>query len=119
MSTEHYDVIIIGSGAGGGTLAYRLAPSGLRILILERGALGGHDPTGPQRAVDSLRRHGANRFVLFAEVFLALASISENQNCLGQKMSMYFFEQRLRVCIVDPTSDYDLARLTQTEVNRH
>jgi len=37
MSTEHYDVIIIGSGAGGGTLAYRLAPSGKRILILERG----------------------------------------------------------------------------------
>lgn len=32
-----YDVIIIGSGAGGGTLAYKLAPSGKRILILERG----------------------------------------------------------------------------------
>ena len=34
---NHYDVIIIGSGAGGGTLAYRLAPSGKRILVLERG----------------------------------------------------------------------------------
>ena len=34
---EHYDVIIIGSGAGGGTLAHRLAPSGKRVLILERG----------------------------------------------------------------------------------
>jgi choline dehydrogenase-like flavoprotein len=33
----HYDVVIIGSGAGGGTLAYRLAPSGKRILLLERG----------------------------------------------------------------------------------
>lgn len=32
-----YDVIIIGSGAGGGTLARHLAPSGKRILILERG----------------------------------------------------------------------------------
>jgi choline dehydrogenase-like flavoprotein len=32
-----YDVIIIGSGAGGGTLAHRLAPSGKRILVLERG----------------------------------------------------------------------------------
>jgi choline dehydrogenase-like flavoprotein len=31
--TEHYDVIIVGSGAGGGTLA----PSGKRILLLERG----------------------------------------------------------------------------------
>src|SRR5262249_49884071 len=27
----------IGSGAGGGTLAYKLAPSGKRILLLERG----------------------------------------------------------------------------------
>ncbi|MGE3109364.1 MAG: GMC oxidoreductase [Phycisphaerales bacterium] len=35
--TDPYDVIIIGTGAGGGTLAHRLAPSGLRILILERG----------------------------------------------------------------------------------
>jgi choline dehydrogenase-like flavoprotein len=34
---DDYDVIIIGSGAGGGTLAYRLAPTGLRVLILERG----------------------------------------------------------------------------------
>ena len=34
---EQYDVIIVGSGAGGGTLAHRLAPSGKRVLILERG----------------------------------------------------------------------------------
>jgi choline dehydrogenase-like flavoprotein len=35
--TEHYDVIIAGSGAGGGTLAHTLAASGKRILLLERG----------------------------------------------------------------------------------
>jgi choline dehydrogenase-like flavoprotein len=34
---KRYDVIIIGSGAGGGTLARQLAPSGKNILILERG----------------------------------------------------------------------------------
>lgn len=43
MSTSnHYDVIIIGTGAGGGTLAHRLAHneklSGKKILVLERGA---------------------------------------------------------------------------------
>ena len=35
--TEHYDVIIIGSGPGGASLAARLATSGKRILLLERG----------------------------------------------------------------------------------
>ncbi|HEY6472422.1 MAG TPA: GMC family oxidoreductase [Acidimicrobiales bacterium] len=34
---ETYDVIIIGTGAGGGTMARHLAPSGKRILVLERG----------------------------------------------------------------------------------
>jgi choline dehydrogenase-like flavoprotein len=33
----HYDFIIIGTGAGGGTLARKLAPTGKKILILERG----------------------------------------------------------------------------------
>jgi choline dehydrogenase-like flavoprotein len=42
---SHYDVIIIGSGAGGGTLARHLAPSGKRILLLER---GGWLPREPQ-----------------------------------------------------------------------
>jgi choline dehydrogenase-like flavoprotein len=39
MASEstHWDVIIIGSGAGGGTLAWRLAPTGKKILLLERG----------------------------------------------------------------------------------
>src|SRR5499425_2863206 len=36
-AAEHFDVIVIGTGAGGGTLAYRLAPSGKRILLIERG----------------------------------------------------------------------------------
>ncbi len=37
MTTNHFDVIIIGTGAGGGTLLSKLAPSGKRILVLERG----------------------------------------------------------------------------------
>ena len=37
MRTERYDIIIIGSGAGGGTMAQALAETGARILILERG----------------------------------------------------------------------------------
>ena len=34
---NHDDVIIIGTGAGGGTLARKLAPTGKRVLLLERG----------------------------------------------------------------------------------
>jgi choline dehydrogenase-like flavoprotein len=35
--TSHYDVVIIGSGAGGGTMAHALSDTPARILILERG----------------------------------------------------------------------------------
>ena len=37
MSTERYDVIIVGSGAGGSAAAYRLTQSGKRVLLLEKG----------------------------------------------------------------------------------
>ena len=38
MQSEHFDVVIIGSGPGGGTMAWRLAQTGKRILLLERGS---------------------------------------------------------------------------------
>lgn len=37
IDDQSYDVIIIGTGAGGGTLARKLAPTGKKILVLERG----------------------------------------------------------------------------------
>lgn len=37
IDDQHYDVIIVGTGAGGGTLAQKLASTGKQILILERG----------------------------------------------------------------------------------
>lgn len=37
VDDQFYDVIIVGTGAGGGTLARKLAPTGKKILILERG----------------------------------------------------------------------------------
>jgi choline dehydrogenase-like flavoprotein len=35
--TDHYDVLVIGSGPGGATVAARVAETGKRVLILERG----------------------------------------------------------------------------------
>ena len=37
MRQYGYDIIVIGSGAGGGTVAHALAATGARILIVERG----------------------------------------------------------------------------------
>jgi len=42
--TDRFDVIIIGSGAGGGTMAQALAPTGARILLLERGGFVPQEP---------------------------------------------------------------------------
>src|ERR671915_1259239 len=59
MASEHYDVIIIGTGAGGGTLAHKLAPSGKRILVLER---GGYLPREPENW-DSEEGIGKGRYL--------------------------------------------------------
>ena len=52
---EHFDVIIIGTGAGGGTVLNRLAPTGKRILVLERG------PFLP-REKDNWNYHGSFKY---------------------------------------------------------
>jgi choline dehydrogenase-like flavoprotein len=55
----HYDVIIIGTGAGGGTLARHLAPSGKRVALVER---GGWLPREPQN-VSADEVFAQNRYV--------------------------------------------------------
>lgn len=44
MAGTHYDVVVIGSGAGGASLAQSLADTGKSILILERGDFLPHGP---------------------------------------------------------------------------
>lgn len=50
-----HDLIILGSGAGGGTLAYALKDSGMRILIIERGDFLPQEPENWQE--DAVIRH--------------------------------------------------------------
>ena len=44
MPDNHYDMIVIGSGPGGASVVHELAPTGKRILLLER---GGYLPRTP------------------------------------------------------------------------
>jgi choline dehydrogenase-like flavoprotein len=62
---KSYDIIIIGSGAGGGTMARALADSGARILVIER---GGHVPQeqenwSPEAVWKQLRYRAKERWV--------------------------------------------------------
>ena len=41
---ERYDIVIVGSGMGGGTLAYALRDAGVRVLLLERGDFIASEP---------------------------------------------------------------------------
>ena len=55
-----YDLIIIGSGAGGGTLAYALRDSGMKVLLLERGDFLPQEPQNWQpEAVIAQKRYQA------------------------------------------------------------
>jgi choline dehydrogenase-like flavoprotein len=61
MADSHYDVIIIGSGAGGGTLTHRLAASGKKVLLLERGDYVKREPENwSTRAVNLEGRYNTN-----------------------------------------------------------
>ena len=57
MRTERFDVLIIGSGAGGGTIAHALAGTTARILIVERGGFVPQEPenTDPAAVWKDLR----------------------------------------------------------------
>jgi choline dehydrogenase-like flavoprotein len=44
VPSEPYDIVIVGTGAGGGTLAYALRDTGRRVLMVERGGVVPQEP---------------------------------------------------------------------------
>src|SRR5213596_2368793 len=58
-STDHWDIIIVGSGAAGGMAAYQLAMAGVKVLLLEAGRM--IDEKTEYRTMEwpyaSMRRH--------------------------------------------------------------
>ena len=65
MADQAWDVIIVGSGAGGGTLARALAPTGASILILERGGFVPREAANwdPEAVWKQLRYRTAERWL--------------------------------------------------------
>src|SRR6478609_662182 len=66
---KQYDVVIVGSGAGGGMAAYTLAKAGLKVCLLEAGPM--YDPaknvTQLKNPWDSPRRGASTKFRPFGD----------------------------------------------------
>ena len=69
VQPKKYDAIIVGSGAGGGMAAYVLAKAGLKVCVLEAGAM--YDPktnvTQFKNPWDSPRRGASTKFRPFGD----------------------------------------------------
>ena len=65
MSAPSFDIVIIGTGAGGGTMARALAGCGARILVLERGEAVPREPANwdPAAVWKDLRYRATERWV--------------------------------------------------------
>ena len=63
--TERFDIVIIGSGMGGGTVAHTLADTGARILIIERGDFIPQEPENwsPRAVWGELRYRTSERWL--------------------------------------------------------
>jgi choline dehydrogenase-like flavoprotein len=48
---DHWDVVVVGSGAGGATIAHRLAEHGARVLVVEAGDFLKPDPWSPGQPI--------------------------------------------------------------------
>ncbi|MEZ5417563.1 MAG: GMC family oxidoreductase [Vicinamibacterales bacterium] len=62
---ERFDVVILGSGAGGGTMAHALAPTGVRVLVVERGEAVPREPenASPAAVWRDLRYRATERWL--------------------------------------------------------
>jgi choline dehydrogenase-like flavoprotein len=65
MRTEQFDIVIIGSGAGGGTIAHALSHCPVRLLIVERGGFIPQEPENwsPEAVWKQLRYRTTERWL--------------------------------------------------------
>ena len=85
MGGERYDIIIVGSGPGGAGMAWRLAQTGKRILLIERGDYLRREPQNWSSAQPSPHCAFANKPLNSGavETARANASMSGSSRCSG------------------------------------
>ncbi len=80
MSQERYDVLVVGSGVIGSSIAYHLACKQLRVAVLERGGIA-EEPVASWASAGGVRRQGRHG----AEALLASEAI-ERWKTLEQEL---------------------------------
>ena len=65
MANPRYDIVIVGSGAGGGTIAHALASTDASVLIVERGDFIPQEPQNwdPEAVWKDLRYRTTERWI--------------------------------------------------------
>lgn len=120
MSERVFDVVIVGSGAGGSAAAYRLAESGLSVVLIEKGTRLTAD--GSTLDVDKVVRQGMFRSRECWQDAAGRAIVPEEYFNLGGKTRWYgaallryspaeFVADPCRQCLGWPIGYEDLAPL--------
>jgi choline dehydrogenase-like flavoprotein len=115
MSTAHaYDIVVIGSGAGGGTVAQELAPlvrDGVRILVLEKGPrFADHEFTGRElEMAEALYQDGGAFLTRDGTMTLAFASAYGGSTVVYTGTSLTASERVIRSWGVSGLEHADLA----------
>jgi choline dehydrogenase-like flavoprotein len=77
---RHHDAVIVGTGAGGGTLAHRLAPSGKCVLLL------GRDPASSALDVDCKAHDLDNLYVVDTSFFPSIGAVNPSLTAMANAL---------------------------------
>lgn len=118
MNERRYDVVIVGSGAGGGTMAQGLVPlvqAGRRVLVLEQGPrLLDHEFTGREiEMAPQLYRHAGGFLTTDGTMTLAFAQLYGGSTVVYTGTSLTAPERVIRRWNVPGLSHDDLVRRSQ------